>query len=120
MYLRATEAIRATKGHLPVNLRFLFEGEEESSSEHLEHWLDANRARLDADVAVISDTGFFEGNLPAITMSLRGLMYAQIDVTGAPVDLHSGSFGGAVENPANALARIIAELKDRNGRILID
>jgi acetylornithine deacetylase/succinyl-diaminopimelate desuccinylase-like protein len=119
MHLRATEAILATKGRLPVNLRFLFEGEEESASEHLEKWLDDNRARLSADVAVISDTGFFEGNLPAITLSLRGLMYAQIDVTGAPLDLHSGGFGGAVENPANALARIIAALKDDDGRIQI-
>jgi acetylornithine deacetylase/succinyl-diaminopimelate desuccinylase-like protein len=119
MHLRATEAILATKGRLPVNLRFLFEGEEESASEHLERWLEANRSRLAADVAVISDTGFFEGNLPAITLSLRGLMYAQIDVTGAPVDLHSGGFGGAVENPANALARIIAELKAPDGRIRI-
>jgi acetylornithine deacetylase/succinyl-diaminopimelate desuccinylase-like protein len=119
MHLRATEAILATKGRLPVNLRFLFEGEEESASEHLEKWLGDNRPRLSADVAVISDTGFFEGNLPAITLSLRGLMYAQIDVTGAPLDLHSGGFGGAVENPANALARIIAELKGEDGRIRI-
>ena len=119
MHLRATEAILATKGRLPVNLRFLFEGEEESASEHLEKWLADNRARLSADVAVISDTGFFEGNLPAITLSLRGLMYAQIDVTGAPLDLHSGGFGGAVENPANALARIIAGLKDESGRVLV-
>jgi len=119
MHLRATEAILATKGRLPVNLRFLFEGEEESASEHLEKWLAANHARLAADVAVISDTGFFEGNLPAITLSLRGIMYAQIDVIGAPVDLHSGGFGGAVENPANALARIIAGLKGEDGRIQI-
>jgi acetylornithine deacetylase/succinyl-diaminopimelate desuccinylase-like protein len=119
MHLRATEAILATERRLPVNLRFLFEGEEESASVHLERWLEANRARLTADVAVISDTGFFEGNLPALTLSLRGLMYAQIDVTGTAVDLHSGGFGGAVENPANALARIIAALKDEDGRIRI-
>jgi acetylornithine deacetylase/succinyl-diaminopimelate desuccinylase-like protein len=119
MHLRAAEAILATRGSLPVNLRFVFEGEEESASEHLDRWLEANRRRLTADVAVISDTGFFEGNLPAITLSLRGLMYAQIDVTGAPVDLHSGGFGGAVENPLNALCRIIAQLKDAEGRILI-
>src|SRR2546423_4294291 len=119
MHLRATEAILATHGRLPINLRFLFEGEEESASEHLDKWLDDNRQRLAADLAVISDTGFFEGNLPAITLSLRGIMYAQIDVTGAPVDLHSGGFGGAVENPANALARIVAQLKGDDGRIRI-
>ena len=119
MHLRATEALLATRGALPVNLRFVFEGEEESSSVHLDAWIDANRERLAADLVVISDTGFFEGNLPAITLGLRGLMYCQIDVEGSPVDLHSGSYGGAVENPANALARIIAGLKDTDGRILV-
>ncbi len=119
MHLRATEALLATRGRLPVNLRFVFEGEEEISSVHLEAWLEANRARLDADLVVISDTGFFEGNLPAITLGLRGLMYCQVDVVGSPVDLHSGTYGGTVENPANALARIIAGLKDADGRVLV-
>jgi acetylornithine deacetylase/succinyl-diaminopimelate desuccinylase-like protein len=119
LHLRATEALLATRGGLPVNLKFVFEGEEESSSIHLDAWLNANRGRLAADFAVISDTGFFEGNLPAITVGLRGLMYAQIDVTGTAVDLHSGGYGGAVQNPANALASIIAGLKGADGRILI-
>ena len=119
MHLRAAEALLATRGKLPLNLKFVFEGEEESSSIHLDRWLEANKARLKADVAVISDTGFFEGNVPAITLGLRGIMYAQIDVTGSPVDLHSGGFGGSVENPANALARIISALKGPDGRILI-
>jgi acetylornithine deacetylase/succinyl-diaminopimelate desuccinylase-like protein len=119
IHLRATEALLATRGRLPVNLKFAFEGEEESSSVHLDPWLIANRHRLAADFAVISDTGFFEGNLPAITVGLRGLMYAQIDVIGTAVDLHSGGYGGAVQNPANALATIIAGLKGPDGRILI-
>ena len=119
LHLRATEALLATRGGLPVNLKFVFEGEEESSSVHLDAWLAANRERLTADFALISDTGFFEGNLPSITIALRGLMYAQIDVTGTEVDLHSGGYGGTVENPANALARIIAGLKDADGRILV-
>lgn len=119
MHLRATEALLATRGSLPVNLRFVFEGEEESSSVHLDAWLEVNRERLAADLVVISDTGFFQGNVPAITLGLRGLMYCQIDVTGSPVDLHSGSFGGTVENPANALARIISGLKGADGRILV-
>ena len=119
LHLRATEALLATRGRLPVNLKFVFEGEEESSSAHLDDWLRANRERLTADFALISDTGFFEGNIPAITIALRGMMYAQIDVTGTDVDLHSGGYGGAVENPANALARIIAGLKDENGRVLV-
>lgn len=119
MHLRATEALLATRGRLPVNLRFVFEGEEESSSVHLDRWLEANRGRLGADLVVISDSGFFEGNIPAITLGLRGIMYCQVDVQGSPVDLHSGSYGGAVENPANALARIIAGLKDLDGRITV-
>ena len=119
MHLRATEALLATRGRLPVNLKFVFEGEEESGSVNLDRWLAAERERLVADLAVISDTGFLEGNLPAITIALRGLMYAQIDVIGTAVDLHSGSYGGAVQNPANALAQIIAALKGPDGRIRI-
>jgi acetylornithine deacetylase/succinyl-diaminopimelate desuccinylase-like protein len=119
LHLRATEAILATRGKLPVNLRFIFEGDEESSAAPLEGWLAAHGERLAADVAIISDSGFFEGNLPAITISLRGMMYAQIDVIGSEVDLHSGGYGGAVDNPANALARIITALKGPDGRVLI-
>jgi acetylornithine deacetylase/succinyl-diaminopimelate desuccinylase-like protein len=119
MHLRATQAILAVRGGLPINLKFVFEGEEESSSVHLDAWLEANREKLVADVAIISDTGLFEGEIPAITIGLRGLMYAQIDVVGTAVDLHSGGFGGAVQNPANALATIIAALKDADGRIAV-
>ncbi len=119
MHLRATEALLATRGRLPVNLRFLFEGEEESTSLNLDRWLRDNRDRLAADLAVISDTGFFEGNLPAITLGLRGITYLQVDVLGTPVDLHSGVYGGSVQNPANALAHIIAALKSLDGRILV-
>ncbi|MBI2777151.1 MAG: dipeptidase [Chloroflexi bacterium] len=119
MHLKAAEALFATRGRLPLNLRIVFEGEEESTSVSLPGWLAANRARLGADVVVISDTGFHEGNLPAITESLRGILYTQIDVAVGPIDLHSGSYGGAVENPANALARIISELKDRDGVVQV-
>jgi acetylornithine deacetylase/succinyl-diaminopimelate desuccinylase-like protein len=119
LHLRAIEALLGTRGRLPINLRIVFEGEEESSSVHLDDWLAANRHRLAADFALISDTGFFEGNIPSITIALRGMLYVQIDVTGTDVDLHSGGYGGAVENPANALARIIAGLKDEQGRILV-
>ena len=118
-HVMAVGALLATRGRLPINVRYVFEGEEESSSIHLDPWLEANRDRLGAVAAIISDTGFFEGNIPAITVSLRGLMYAQIDVVLAPVDLHSGSYGGAVHNPAIALAQIIAALKGPDGRIRI-
>ena len=119
MHLKAAEAMLATRGKLPLNLKFIFEGEEEHSSVGLDEWLAANRDRLAADAIVISDTGFFEGNVPALTTSLRGMVYVQIDVTGGPIDLHSGSYGGAVQNPANALARIITELKDASGKVLV-
>jgi acetylornithine deacetylase/succinyl-diaminopimelate desuccinylase-like protein len=119
MHLRAAEALFVKQGRLPVNLRIAFEGEEESSSPSLLGWLEANRSRLTADAVVISDTGFFEGNIPAITISLRGLLYMQVDVKGSPEDLHSGGYGGIVENPANALARIVAELKDRDGVVQV-
>ena len=118
-HVMAAGALLAAYGRLPVNVKFVFEGEEESSSTHLDPWLTSERDRLTADVAVISDTGFFEGNLPAITLSLRGIMYTQIDVIGTEVDLHSGGYGGTVENPANALAQIIAGLKGPDGRIRI-
>jgi len=118
-HVMAAEALLATRGGLPVNVKYLFEGEEESGSVNLDRWLEENRERLTADVVVISDTGFFEGNRPAITIGLRGLMYAQIDVVGTPVDVHSGGYGGVVENPANALAQIIAALKGPDGRVRI-
>ena len=119
MHLSALEALRAAGRAPAVNLTFVFEGEEEFGSDSLYAWIDANRDRLAADVAVISDTGYFEGNVPAITVGLRGIMYAQIDVELSPVDLHSGSYGGSVDNPANALARIITALKGPDGRIRI-
>jgi acetylornithine deacetylase/succinyl-diaminopimelate desuccinylase-like protein len=119
MHLRAAEALLATRGSLPVNLRFVFEGEEESTSPNFARWLQDNRERLAADVVVISDTGFFDGNLPAVTLGLRGVMHGQIDVDGPTVDLHSGSYGGAVDNPINALCGIVAALKGPDGRIHI-
>jgi acetylornithine deacetylase/succinyl-diaminopimelate desuccinylase-like protein len=118
-HVMAAAGLLATRGSLPVNVKYLFEGEEESGSVNLDRWLEQNQARLAADVVVVSDTGFFEGNVPAITTGLRGLVYAQIDVVGHEVDLHSGGFGGTVENPANALAQIIAALKGPDGRIRI-
>ena len=117
LHVQAAAAWLATRGRLPVNLRYVFEGEEESGSEHLDRWLADNAGRLAADLAVISDTGFFDGNLPAITVGLRGIMYAQIDVTGPSIDLHSGGYGGAVRNPATVLAEIIAGLHDTDGRV---
>jgi acetylornithine deacetylase/succinyl-diaminopimelate desuccinylase-like protein len=119
MHLSALDALRAAGLAPAVNLTFVFEGEEEFGSDSLYAWIEANRDRLASDVAVITDTGYFEGNIPAITVGLRGIMYAQIDVELSPVDLHSGSYGGTVDNPAIALARIIAALKGPDGRVRI-
>ena len=117
MYTRAIEALMRTRSSLPINLRIVFEGEEEASSLHLDAWLAANKTRLAADFAVISDTSFFEGNLPAITVALRGLVYLQLDVMGSRQDLHSGVYGGAVDNQVNALCQIVAALKGPDGRV---
>ena len=117
LHLWAAKGWLDTAGRLPVNVKYVFEGEEESGSVHFDAWVVANKARLTADVTVISDTGFFEGNLPAICVGLRGLMYAQIDVTGPDLDLHSGGYGGNVQNPANALATIVAGLKNADGSV---
>src|SRR5881397_1212162 len=94
-------------GKLPLNLKMVIEGEEEVGSIHLEEFLERHRAMLDADVIVVSDTGMLGPDQPALTYALRGLLYAQIEVTGPSRDLHSGHFGGAVVNPANALCAIV-------------
>ena len=119
IHVAALDALLATRGGAPVNLKYVVEGEEESSSVHLDGWLQANRERLAADLAVISDTGFFEGNRPAITVGLRGIAAYQLDVRGPGVDLHSGSYGGTVENPIYALAAILAQLKGPDGRVRV-
>jgi acetylornithine deacetylase/succinyl-diaminopimelate desuccinylase-like protein len=118
-HLMAAAALLGQRGSFPVNVRYVFEGEEEISSPSLDAWLAENRERLAADVAIISDTGFFEGNLPAITIGLRGMVYTQIDVELTGHDLHSGGYGGVVHNPAVALAQIIAALKGPDGRVRI-
>ncbi|MBA2571152.1 MAG: dipeptidase [Chloroflexi bacterium] len=119
LHIWAARAWLETHGRLPVNVRYVFEGEEESGSVHFDEWLEANRHRLGADLAVISDSGFYQGNVPAITIGLRGLMYAQVDVTGPSQDLHSGTYGGNVQNPANALAAILAGLRAPDGSVVV-
>ena len=118
-HVSAAAALLAARHGLPVNVKYVFEGEEEAGSPNLDGWLTAQRDRLTADAAIISDTGFFEGNVPAITVSLRGMMYAQIDIRLTHVDLHSGSYGGAIHNPAVVIAQIVAALKGPDGRIRI-
>ena len=119
MHLAAIEAHMKVNGRLPVNLKLLIEGEEEVGSLHLESFIREHRKMLDADVIVVSDTGMGGPDQPALTYALRGLLYGQIEVVGPARDLHSGHFGGAVANPANALCAIIAALKDGDGRITV-
>ncbi len=107
------------QGGLPLNLKMLIEGEEESGSENLDTFIGQNRKLLAADLAVISDTAMFAPGVPSVCYGLRGLAYMQVDIEGPARDLHSGSFGGSVHNPIQALAEIIAALHDKNGRVII-
>jgi acetylornithine deacetylase/succinyl-diaminopimelate desuccinylase-like protein/molybdopterin-guanine dinucleotide biosynthesis protein A len=118
LHLKAFEAWRGAGGP-PANVKMIFEGEEEVGSVHLGAFLDRERARLAADAVVVSDSPMFAKGVPSICYGLRGLLYVQVDVEGPGVDLHSGSFGGAVLNPANALARLIARLQDDSGKVLV-
>jgi acetylornithine deacetylase/succinyl-diaminopimelate desuccinylase-like protein len=119
LHLKAVQAHLATGGSLPVNVVFLVEGEEEVGSPNLGTFLQANRERLACDAIMISDTTMFAPGLPSITNGLRGLAYMEVRVQGPATDLHSGAYGGAVVNPANALAKIIARLHDDQGRVTI-
>jgi len=119
MHLKAIEAHLKQNGRLPVNIKAVIEGEEEVGSNNLDDFIRANKAMLAADVVVISDSAMFDRGVPSICYSLRGLVYFQIDLRGTKSDLHSGLFGGAVANPAMVLAQVLAQMKDRGGRIKI-
>jgi len=119
MHLKAVEAHLKQNGRLPVNMKFMIEGEEEVGSEHLDDFVRSHKRELAADVVVISDSAMFARGVPSICYGLRGLVYFQIDLRGSSTDLHSGSFGGALANPAFVLAQMIAQMKDRGGRIKI-
>jgi len=119
LHIKALEAHLSTRGRLPLNIIVLAEGEEEVGSDHLADFIQAHADQLKCDAVVISDSAMFAPGLPSILSSLRGLAYFQIDVQGPATDLHSGSYGGAVMNPAMALARILATMHDANGHITI-
>jgi acetylornithine deacetylase/succinyl-diaminopimelate desuccinylase-like protein len=118
-HIKSAEAVIKTHGKLPLNLKYLIEGEEEVGSVGLGEFLDRHADRLACDCIVISDGGQFGPGLPAITYGLRGIAYYEIRLQGPNRDLHSGSFGGSVTNPANALAKILAGLIDEKGRVTI-
>jgi acetylornithine deacetylase/succinyl-diaminopimelate desuccinylase-like protein len=117
--MKAVEGLLKTRAKLPVNVKFLIEGEEETGGEHIESYVNQKPARLAADAAIICDTEMFAPELPTICVGLRGMVYAELRLEGANHDLHSGVYGGAAPNPLQAAAEIIAALKDRDGRILI-
>lgn len=119
MHVKAAEAYLSSGGP-PVNLKFIVEGEEENGSQHLPAFLEAHRDRLGADVVLVSDTALFAPGVPSIAYSLRGLAYVEVTLTGPQKDLHSGVYGGAVENPINALAAIIAGLHDADHRVTVE
>ena len=118
-FVEACRAWKAVTGSLPINITFLVEGAEEDGSKFLPEFVEANKDELKADVALVCDTGMWDQNTPAITSSLRGMVYEEVIVRCADRDLHSGQFGGAARNPIHVLAKIIAALHDENGRITI-
>jgi acetylornithine deacetylase/succinyl-diaminopimelate desuccinylase-like protein len=119
MHLKAVEAHLKQNGRLPVNIKFMLEGEEEVGSVHLDDFVRSHKSELAGSVVVISDSPMFARGVPSICYGLRGLVYFQIDLRGSSTDLHSGSFGGAVANPGFVLAQMIAQMKDRSGHIKI-
>jgi acetylornithine deacetylase/succinyl-diaminopimelate desuccinylase-like protein len=118
-HLKAIEAYLRTSGRLPVNVKCLFDGEEEIGSPNLAPFIERNRRALAADVAVMSDTRMLAPDRPAITYGLRGSLSLELEVTNAEHDLHSGNYGGAIHNPLQALCEIIAKLHEEDGRIAI-
>ncbi|HYO83986.1 MAG TPA: dipeptidase [Bryobacteraceae bacterium] len=117
--IKAVERLAKERAGLPVNVRFLIEGEEESGGEHVAEFVASGDARLQADAAVICDTEMFAPEMPTLCVGLRGIIYGELHVQGAETDLHSGVYGGAAPNPIMAVAEILTSLKDRDGRIRI-
>ncbi len=119
MHVKSVEAYFKTVGKLPLNVKFIIEGEEEIGSGNLEEFVGKNQDLLKCDAVMISDTSLYGPGIPTLTYGLRGLCYMEVIVTGPNRDLHSGTFGGGVDNPINVLAELISKLKDNNGRIKI-
>ncbi len=119
MHAKAFEAMCATDS-LPCNVKFMLEGEEEIGSASLYKFCANNKQLLEADIILVSDTSMISFDTPSITCGLRGITYMQVEVTGPDKDLHSGLYGGAVANPANVLAQLVASLVDENGHVTID
>jgi len=119
MHIKSVEAYFKTVGTLPLNIKFIIEGEEEIGSHNLEVFVSKNRDLLKCDTVLISDTSLYGPGIPTLTYGLRGLSYMEVTLTGPNRDLHSGTFGGGVDNPINVLAKLISKLMDDNGKIKI-
>jgi acetylornithine deacetylase/succinyl-diaminopimelate desuccinylase-like protein len=119
MHIKAVEALRAVNGTLPLNLKFLIEGEEEIGGESVAKYVAENPAKLKADVALVSDTAMYAEGIPTLCIGLRGLVYTEIEAKGPSRDLHSGLYGGAAPNAVFGLVELLAKLKDANGVIQI-
>jgi acetylornithine deacetylase/succinyl-diaminopimelate desuccinylase-like protein len=119
IHLKAVEAWMKNAGSLPINIKMLIEGEEEVGSANLDNFVTEHKDLLKADLVVISDSSMFAKGVPSVCYGLRGLAYMEVEVTGPNSDLHSGSFGGSVHNPIQALSEMIASLHDKNGKITI-
>lgn len=119
MHFKAIESFLKTSGSLPVNVKLIIEGEEESGSENLADFIKGHKDLLAADIVVISDTAMFDRGVPSITSGLRGLAYTEVTLTGPDRDLHSGVYGGAIENPINVLCELIGKLHDENHRVTV-
>ncbi len=118
-HIKAVEAHLKTAGKLPVNVKFLIEGEEEAGSSNLDEFIENNAELLKCDTVVISDTEWFEDGLPSICYSLRGITYFEVTVKGPFQDLHSGTYGGGIDNPVNVLCWMMAQMRDKYGRVTI-
>jgi acetylornithine deacetylase/succinyl-diaminopimelate desuccinylase-like protein len=119
IHFKAVEALLKEKKTLPVNVKMIIEGEEEIGSDHLDDFVKQHKDLLKADLVMISDSGMFAKGIPSICYSLRGLTYMEVEVTTSNSDLHSGSFGGSVHNPIQALSEMIASLHDKNGKVTV-
>ncbi len=119
IHIKSVEAFFKSLGKPPINIKFILEGEEEIGSDNLPKFISDHKDLLKCDAILISDTSMYDAGVPTITYGLRGLLYMEVEVTGANRDLHSGSFGGAVANPINELAKIIAKLQDKDQKATI-
>ncbi len=119
MHIKAIEAVRAANGTLPINVKFLVEGEEEVGGASIAKYVAENREKLKADVALVSDTALYAEGMPTLCIGLRGLIYIELEATGPMRDLHSGLYGGAAPNPIFALSELLSKVKNANGVIQV-